>query len=261
MKSDCLGDRMKKYEYCTRYYLPRRTFLMVRLDMKSGHTYCRSLTRPMDEGFIDDLNKAAQKLLRHVAGQQFAYIQSDEVSILVTDFETIQTEAWFDNNLQKIVSVTSSILTAEFNKLRLLRNLGKPNFNSVYSEDGDLNLSESFHYYDPGDLQDITSRPLAYFDSRVWVIPERDEVANMFVWRNQDTFKNCISSYAQSKFSHKQLHGKTTEERIQMLHEVGITNIPEHHKWGRIVTKDGVIPAWKFTEDRKRLMDLIPRYE
>ncbi len=259
---DTLGDRIKRYENVSRIYLPRRSNLIIRLDMKAGHTYCRNLQRPFDEGFIDDLNGAAQNLLKETQGGRFCFIQSDEVSVLITDFDTIHTEAWFDNNLQKIVSVSASILTAEFNQLRLLRNLGAPEFYNVYDDSGDLDHEESFYYYDPGHLQTITDfTPLAYFDSRIFQIPDRDEVGNYMVWRSQDTFKNCISSYAQCKFSHKQLHGKTTEERIQMLHEAGVTEIPEHHKWGRIVTKDSVIPAWKFTEDRKRLMDLIPRYE
>lgn len=59
-------------------------------------------------------------------GAKFAFVQSDEISVVLTDFETIQTQAWFDNNLQKIVSVSASYATRAFNEARLQRGFTFP---------------------------------------------------------------------------------------------------------------------------------------
>lgn len=259
MKS--LDSRMKtSYEFRYRYYLPRRSYVIIRIDQKAGHTYTRGLKKPFDEGYIKSFDAAAQALVKEVQGARFAYVQSDECSVLLTDFDTVDTEAWFDNNIQKIVSVSASIFTAEFNKAEFLNNLGRPDYFQDRNYDGrDPEDDGSMYYYDPGHLQSITSfKKAAYFDSRVFQIPDREEVANYFWWRCQDCFKNCISSYAQSVFSHKELHSKTTEERIQMLHEKGIKDIPEYHKYGRVIARDGVSPAWRFADGREKLMNLIP---
>lgn len=260
MKS--LDSRMKNaYEFRYRHYLPRRSYVIIRIDQKAGHTYTKNLEKPFDEGYIKSFDAAAQALVKEIQGARFAYVQSDECSVLLTDFDTVDTEAWFDNNIQKIVSVSASIFTAEFNKAEFMNRLGAPDYwkdYNYYSEDSKSEYDRSLFYYDPGHLQSITSHKAAYFDSRVFQIPDREEVGNYFWWRCQDCFKNCISSYAQSVFNHKELHGKTTEERIQMLYEQGFNNIRQHHKYGRVITRDGISPAWRFAEDREKLMNLIP---
>lgn len=237
------------YEFRYRYYLPRRSYAIIRIDQKAGHTYTRGLKKPFDGGYIKSFDAAAQALVKEVQGARFAYVQSDECSVLLTDFDTVDTEAWFDNNIQKIVSVSASIFTAEFNRARFSYNIGVPSPIWVDDEFGE--------YYDANEVKQFL-KPIGYFDSRVFQIPDREEVGNYFWWRCQDCFKNCISSYAQSVFSHKELHSKTTEERIQMLHEKGIKEIPEYHKYGRVITRDGVSPAWRFADGRERLMNLIP---
>lgn len=111
MKS--LGDRMKKqYEDRSRIYLQRRTYTIIRIDGKAFHTYTQGLERPFDSKFCRDMDKTAEFLCRNIQGAQFAFVQSDEISILLTDFETIATEAWFDANLQKMCSVSASLATA-----------------------------------------------------------------------------------------------------------------------------------------------------
>src|ERR1035437_2071733 len=119
---DDLGDRMKsQYEDRTRYMLPRRTYTIIRLDGKSFHTYTRGLDKPFDKTLSKDIDAAIIAMLPEIHGSVFAYTQSDEISILLTDFATPATSAWFDGNLQKVCSVAASIITAEFNRLRLQR--------------------------------------------------------------------------------------------------------------------------------------------
>lgn len=116
---DSLGDRMKRqYEDRCRYSLPRRTYTILRLDGKAFHTYTRGCEKPFDYALMERLSASALRLCSEAQGAQFAYLQSDECSVLLTDFTQATTEAWFDGNLQKIASVAASILTAEFHDKR-----------------------------------------------------------------------------------------------------------------------------------------------
>ena len=119
---DSLGDRMKAdYESRTRYLLPRRTFMLVRVDGRSFHSYTKNCARPYDEGLMADMDETALALCAELTGARLAFTQSDEIQVLLTDFDTPQTEAFFDGNLQKICSIAASIATARFNQARLAR--------------------------------------------------------------------------------------------------------------------------------------------
>lgn len=275
MKDD-LGDRMKgQYEDRTRYLLPRRTYTIIRLDGKAFHTYTRGLQKPFDKGLFEDMDAAIIAMLPQIQGAVFAYTQSDEISILLTDFAQPTTSAWFDGNLQKVCSVSSAIITAEFNQLRRMR-----------------------HHEEQ---QSFDNFSLAYFDARVFTIPDRIEVMNYFIWRNQDCARNSVSMVAQANFSHKELQGKSTPDKHEMLHQKGVnwaTDYTDGEKNGRLIVKENYVApvtlpktdkqqvrdetsgiastphiiyaprshwvskgAWKFTEDKDKLLAMIPKYE
>jgi tRNA(His) guanylyltransferase len=203
---DALGDRMKDYyEDRTRIKLPRRTFTIIRIDGKAFHTYTRGLNKPFDDGLIEDMNETTAYLCKGIQGAKLGYVQSDEISILLTDFDDITTHAWFDNNLQKMASIAASMATAKFNQLRMQRATWEGN-----DIEGML------------DHDDIESFKLATFDARVFQIPFVDEVQNYFIWRQQDATRNSISSVAQSLYSHKELNGKKTDEMQEMIFQKGI---------------------------------------
>jgi tRNA(His) 5'-end guanylyltransferase len=196
--NDALGDRMKDfYEDRTRYKLARRTNTIIRIDGKAFHTYTRGLTRPFDEGLMEDMNKTTEYLCQNIQGAKFGYVQSDEISILITDYDDISTHAWFDGNLQKMASIAASLATAKFNQLRTLRRM------------------EELHDYEIMSVVEETK--LAMFDARVFQIPYQEEVINYFIWRQQDATRNSISSVAQANFSAKELHGKKTNQMQDML--------------------------------------------
>ena len=173
-----LGDRMKEnYENITRYKLPKRSYVIIRLDGKAFHTYTRGLNKPFDANFVEDMSNTTKYLLENIQGCKMAYVQSDEISLLLTDFDKLTTSAWFDNNIQKMASVSASMTTMEFNRLRTLRGINTG----------------------------------ALFDSRVFTIPQVEEVANYFLWRQRDCIINSVQSVAQSMFSHKELNGLSCE--------------------------------------------------
>lgn len=215
---DSLGDRIKsQYEDRTRYSLPRRTYTIIRIDGKSFHSWTRGFDRPYDLTLMGWMNYAAQQCVKQIQGCKFAYVQSDEASFLLTDFDDIKTDAWFDGNIQKIVSVSASLFTAYFNLYAGER--PNPEF----------------------------ARGPATFDSRTFIIPDRNEVANYFVWRFKDCKRNSISSLAQFHFSHKQLLNKSQIEMLDMIYEAcpdgAWDKQNEGFKNGRFITKDEVKPC------------------
>ena len=111
MKKDALGDRMKRYEFAASSYLTRRTPVIMRFDGKAFHTYVKHFKPFMKEEtpFCEELHKImcfiGHKLIHNIQGAKVFYTQSDEISILLTDFDKITTDAWFDYNLVKVVSV------------------------------------------------------------------------------------------------------------------------------------------------------------
>lgn len=247
---DSLGDRMKTYyENRTRISLPRRTYTIIRIDGKAFHSFTSRFQKPFDLELISMMNETAIELCKEIQGAKFAFIQSDEISILLTDFDNLDTQAWFDGNIQKMASVSASIATAKFN-MEYIKNLswGK-------------------------ELYSYPSK-LAHFDSRVFTIPTITEVENYFIWRQQDWTRNSISAVAQSLYSPKELLGKNVNEMQEMIFQKGINwnNYDNYLKRGRIIMKrqyqienlirtewytNDQIPI--FTQDREFINNLIPK--
>lgn len=225
-KFDELGNRMKEfYENRTRIKLPRRTYTLIRIDGKAFHTYTKGIERPFDAGFIEDMNSTAEYLCKKIQGAKLAFVQSDEISILMTDFDKLKTEAWFDGNVQKIVSIASSLAATKFNQLRLIRELKQITVPSI----------------DIDDLVGlIEDKELGDFDGRTYTIPSKTEVMNYFVWRQQDTIRNSISSVAQEVIGKGDaLNGKNTKVMKEMCIEKGVdwNKFSLAVKHGRIIFK------------------------
>ena len=217
MSKDALSIRQKSfYEIRTRTYLPRRTYTIIRIDGKAFKNYTKSLNKPFDEDLIEAMDSTAIYLCKNIQGAKLAYVQSDEITIVMTDFDTLQTDAWFDGEVQKIVSVSASMATREFNRVRIIQQLA----NGI-------------------DIKYILNGKLAEFDSRVFTIPFKEEVLNNIIWRQRDCVRNSISSVAQSLFSHTQLTGKNQSDMQEMCFEKGVNwnDFPEKQKRGRVIVK------------------------
>jgi len=257
--SDKIGDRFKEnYENRTRYLLPRRTYTIIRLDGKAFHTFTKRCHRPFDEELMWLMNETAIKLCEQIQGVRLAYVQSDEISLLLTDFDGQDTSAWFDGNILKMSSISASIATASFNA-----NLTKMATTLPDSEFDTLNKFIA---------KDGSGFYQALFDSRVFSVPEDFETENYFIWRQMDCTKNSIQMVAQSLYSHKELHGKNTSVLQEMIFQKGINwnDYPVRCKRGAVIAKeyfdkDGAKRShWVvqeppiFTQDRTYLRGLIP---
>jgi len=245
--------RMKaQYEDRYRILLPRRSYTIIRVDGRAFHTWTRGLERPYDICLMKAMDEVAMALCQECAGAQLAYVQSDEVSVLLTDFAKIDTAAWFDNNMQKLCSISASLATAAFNQaVRFLGWDKKP----------------------------------AHFDSRVFQIPDPVEVENYFVARQKDAVRNSVSMLAQHYCSHNELHKVPVEQMHDKIYEhgdnwnnhpvrfkhgaavikvpvpggpkqtkVGIIDIPPHDDWA-------VVEPPVFTKEREWLTVKVPRHQ
>jgi tRNA(His) 5'-end guanylyltransferase len=209
MDKTTLGDRMKNnYENVNRFYLTRRMPIVIRMDMKAGHTFTKGMKKPFDDIFVKTMQETMKYLCENIQGCVLGYTQSDEISLVLVDYVELTTDAWFGNNLQKMCSVSASMATLAFNKA-FTRNISKQS-KRLYTE----HLEEKDASYI--EILEIAMNKGAMFDSRVFTIP-KEEVCNYMLWRQQDATRNSILSVGQANFSHKDLHGKSCNNIQDML--------------------------------------------
>lgn len=243
MSKDTLSIRQKTfYEMRSRTYLPRRTYTIMRLDGRSFKNYTKGLIKPFDNGLIEDMDNTAIYLCQNIQGAKLAFVQSDEITIVLTDFDTISTDAWFDGEIQKMVSISAAMATEKFNQLRLIRSF---NENTV----GEIPINKI--------VENIKKFKMAQFDSRVFIIPFKEEVINNLIWRQQDTVRNSISSVAQSMYSAKELHGKNQNDMQEMCFQKGVNwnDFPVKQKRGRLIVKKSMI--FPFTKNDKSGLPIL----
>ena len=255
-KKDSLGDRMKSnYENRSKTFLTRRTPCIIRLDGKAFHSFTKNFQKPYDEVFHKAMNSTLLYLCQNIQGCKFGYTQSDEISLLLTDFDTLTTDAWFDYNVQKMCSIAASMATLQFNKA----------FRTAVNE------------YTAGKTLDDYAVNLmlakdkgACFDARCFSVPA-SEVTNCFIWRQQDATRNAIQMLGQTYFSHKQLDHKNTGAIQDMLWKekgINFNDMPIEFKRGvccyRIDNPNGR-SAWHidkfcpiFTQDRNYIERFLP---
>lgn len=225
MTSDktALGDRMKAYEATARTLLPRRTYTLLRCDGRAFHSYLRGAAKPYDEALMADMDAVAEALCVEIAGAVFAYVQSDEISVLVSDFGATNTEPWFGGGVQKICSIAAATATAA-----LIARRG------------------------------VDRMPT--FDARVFTIADPVEVGNYFLWRQRDAVRNSIQMAGQTYFSHSSLHGVSTgqiQERLWSEKAINWNDYPDGCKRGRIVVKESGEREVTFTHKRTQVEQTI----
>jgi tRNA(His) 5'-end guanylyltransferase len=196
VKKTGLGDRMKGYENINRNHLISRMPVILRLDGKAFHTFCRGFAKPFDMVMARSMQATMQYLCENIQGCVLGYTQSDEITLVLVDYQTFDTTSWFDNNIQKMVSVAASMATWKFMEtMNSLKFLSNERNSDVY----DKALSKG-----------------AFFDCRAFNVP-KEEVTNCVFWRQQDAIRNSKQALGQAHFSQRELHGKSTEEVIEMV--------------------------------------------
>lgn len=209
--NDELGTRMKTfYEQVPKTRLMRRTPVALRIDGKAFHTFTRSFQKPFDTVLMTAMQNTMKYLCENIQGCVFGYTQSDEITLILIDYQKFTSSAWFDYEVQKMCSISASMATMAFNRF-------------FYEEMQDWYWEDPLvtHLKLPSkeNLKEIYSKALekgAMFDSRCFNIP-KEEVANLIYWRQLDATRNSIQMVGQANFSHSELQGKSCNMIQDML--------------------------------------------
>lgn len=179
-----LKDRMKFYESEVDSKLDLNKPIIARIDGQAFHTWTKQFKKEFNTDFEDAMKYTMMKLCENLP-VTMGYTQSDEIT-LVFDAK----ESWFKGRIQKITSLLASRATYYFNKR--------------------ANLTKSLNHNEP-----------AFFDARVFNVPDIDEVKNCLFFRQSDGKRNYISKRARQSFTMKELHKKNSNEVIEMLAQKG----------------------------------------
>ena len=236
MDTSDLANRMKDYEKRNRYYLQKRLPVIIRLDSRAGHTFTKGFKRPFDEIFMKSMQETAKYLCENIQGCQCAYIQSDEITLLLVDYEKLNTESWFDYRIDKIISISAAMATLAFNK--------------YFTSNAEMYIDDFYEAWNHSDVEEKYVKVLKkaikmglVFDSRVFNLP-KEEVTNNFYWRQLDASRNSIQMVGQANFSHRELQFKSCNDIQDMLMtQKGINwnDFPTYQKRGSCVVRNKIV--------------------
>ena len=257
-----LGERMKEYEKVSRTKLMRRTPVIIRLDGKAFHTWTRGLDKPFDRNLMNVMQKTMLALCEQIQGCVLGYTQSDEITLVLVDYQRIESSAWFDDQVQKMCSVAASIATSAFEKA-LHEEIEALEIDAQWYQSSYI-WDKATNYWEKAKL--LKEKQFkANFDARVFNVPIY-EVINNLIWRQQDATRNSINMVAQSLYSHKELQGIGTKElqnKMFVEKNVNWNDFEVDEKRGIAAIKDSQ-GKWFidketpiFTEDREYINRLV----
>ena len=217
MDTSDLANRMKEYEKRNQYYLQKRTPVAIRVDGRSFHTFTKGFKRPFDDILMKSMQETAKYMCENIQGAKFAYVQSDEITIILTDYDTLETDCWFNYRTDKLCSISASMATMAFNKF-FRKNV--ENFVQDCATDYETQglCGEGTVEYELCKTYQKAAEKGAMFDARCFNIP-KEEVTNLIYWRQLDATRNSIQMVGQANFSHKELQNKSCDDIQDMLHE------------------------------------------
>lgn len=221
-----LEDKCLYYRSLTDYKLVPNSYVIVMLDGRSFSKNIKNkMEKPFDNDFIRIMNETAEYLCKNIQGCKIGYVQSDEISLVLTDIEG---EIFFGGRLCKIQGIVASMATAKFNAL----------------------MHKFMTESDPD-----SEYPMFQFDCKAWNVPNVNDAYAWLLFRQNDCIKNSKQQFAQTYCTHKQLHGKNTDEQVSYCQEVtgyDWHTISDGKKYGRFIFKSTVpmstyVPAVKKT--------------
>ena len=263
-----LKDKCREYQKRRDYHVDTDKFIIAHIDGRSFSKMIKNkFKKPFDDSFIDMMNKTAQYLCQMVQGTHLAYVQSDEITLIIKK-NTEDSDIFFGGRLCKMQSIIASLATAKFNQLMILYNME--------------------HYPSINPLNTIENTSLCQFDCKIWDVDNANDAMAWLLFRNIDCIRNSKQQAAQTYLPHNTLLGLDSDTQIKMLlDEKGVdwNSFSGGEKWGRLiyrekeekthtfvnkngetVTETYVRNAWKphdgidltVAENREKLMDICP---
>ena len=232
---DDLGTRMKEfYEQVPKTRLVRRMPVAIRIDGKAFHTFTKGFHKPFDDILIKTMQETTKYLCENIQGCVLGYTQSDEITLILVDYQKLTSSAWFDYEVQKLCSISASMATMAFNKY-FAKNVDDYRFDKW---DGISKYEKGTEEYIKTLLKAVEKG--AMFDARCFNIP-KEEVTNLIYWRQLDATRNSIQMVGQANFSHKELQNKSCNDIQDMLHEqkgINWNDYPTVYKRGTACIKN-----------------------
>nr|DAH07619.1 MAG TPA: tRNAHis guanylyltransferase [Caudoviricetes sp.] len=208
MDTSALAKRMKKYEAVPKNTLMRRTPVIIRVDGRAFHTFTKGFQKPFDDVLMRVMQDTMKYLCENIQGCVFGYTQSDEITLILIDYKKLNSEAWFDYEVQKMCSIVASMATMAFNRFFMYE---YEEFNRWIYEGSPTDEDKR--------LNDVYYNAMckgAMFDARAFNLP-KEEVTNNIYWRQLDASRNSIQMVGQANFSHRELLNKTCDQIQDML--------------------------------------------
>lgn len=238
MDTSKLAKRMKEfYEEIPKNKLMRRCPVVIRCDGRSFHTLTRNFKRPFDEVLIKTMQETTKYMCENIQGCVLGYTQSDEISLVLIDYKRLDSQAWFDYEVQKMCSIAASMATMAFNRF-FAKNVKE------YDMEWKCGLTPQSveiqkKHFDYIEVLNKAIEKGAMFDARVFNIP-KEEVANYIYWRQLDASRNSIQMVGQANFSHRALQNKSCNDIQDMLMDfkgINWNDLPAYQKRGSCVIR------------------------
>lgn len=234
-----LKHRMNEYKKVSDIRLIRRTPVIVHVDGKAFHTFTKGFIKPFDRNLWKAMTTTTAYLCENIQNCVLGYTQSDEITLVLCDYQSLNTDAWFDNRAQKIASVASSLATFKFNNYftYLVNNLEQ--YGDFVEDDSIQSMTiDEFSTY----LNKLNKaiKVGATFAVNAYNVP-KEEVCNNLIWRQRDAENNSVQSLAQSLYSQKELQGlsvKSLQDKIFTEKGINWNDLPIYQKRGTTIVKD-----------------------
>ena len=190
------------YEQVSKGTLTKRVPVVIRIDGKAFHTFTKGMKKPFDNIIEETMLETMKYLCENIQNCVIGYTQSGEISLVLCDYESIDTSSWFDNEIQKLCSVTASMATFKFNQ--------------VFKE----KVQQSCEADNKAYVKKVISGAL--FDARAFNVPI-DDTHNYLVYRQQDATRNSVQSLARSMYSSSEINGINAKDlQDKMFTEKGV---------------------------------------
>ena len=202
-------------EYCldiekreTNRRVPWTHPIYIRIDGHKFSKFTKGMKRPFDNRMTESMRDLTVELMK-AFDARLGYTQSDEISLVL--YNPSSEYHIHGGKLQKITSRIASKATAKFHSI--CRRYGLTEF--------------------------IIQHGIPEFDTRAYEMKNLYDTSRFLLWRHQDAIRNAISMTAQTHFSHKQLQGKSSEEMLEMMNEIGLAYdvMPRCFRFGRFLQK------------------------
>ena len=238
MEDMTLKDKCYFYQKRRNYSVDTDKYVIAHIDGRSFSKMIKNkFEKPFDEQFVYLMNETACYLASNVQGVQFAYVQSDEISLIIKKTEP-NGDIFFGGRLCKMQSIIASLATAKFNQLMTVYNITKNNYFFTREDTADT-------IYDIVDAVDvINNSPLYQFDCKVWDVDNANDAMAWLLFRNIDCIRNSKQQTAQTYLPHKELVGLHTDEQIALLkerHSIDWNSYNNSLKYGRFVYRESTM--------------------